>query len=123
MAGSTPPAEVVGRVAVISRDGIGVNERLHRASDVCVFERRGGLVAFLERRRLPTQPGRPFRDYLSLATAIADCSWVVALAINGEARKELTARGFRLHEARGSIETVLRALPADSFSPTTRPPG
>lgn len=106
-----------GRIAVISRDGVGVNERLHRAADVCLFERRGDAVRFVERRALAPPVGRVFRDYLSLAQAAAGCRTIVALGFNGEARRELEARGFRLHEARGAIERVIRSLPADSFGP------
>lgn len=104
------------RIAVISRDGVGVNERLHRASDAFVWEREGGAPRFVERRALSSAPTKLFRDYLSLATVLADCGWVVALGFNGEARRELAARGFRLHEARGTIAEVIRALPADSVT-------
>ncbi len=105
------------RIAVISRDGVGVNERLHRAVDVCLFEVAGDSVRFVERRALPVPTGRVFRDYLSLARAAAGCRTIVALGFNGEARRELEARGFRLLEARGAIDCVIRSLPADSFGP------
>jgi hypothetical protein len=95
------------RIAVISRDGIGVNERLHRARDAFVWEAAGAGDA-----------APPiFRDYLSLAQTLHDCRWLVALGFNGEARRELSARGFLLHEARGPIEVVIRSLPADSVAP------
>jgi len=45
----------------------------------------------------------------------------VSLGFNGEARKELTARGFRLHEARGPIEQVIRGLPLDTLPPSAAP--
>ncbi|MSR46033.1 MAG: hypothetical protein EXS13_03030 [Planctomycetes bacterium] len=104
------------RIAVISRDGIGVNERFHRAADCVVWERHGNEVRFVDRRALPASPGRVFRDYLALANLVADCGWVIALAFSGEAKRELAARGFRLHEARGAIASVILALPADSFT-------
>lgn len=109
------------RIAVVSRDGVGVDERLHRACDLFVFERRGERgeeIAFVERRALPARAGRPFRDFPSLAAAAHDCGWIVALGFNGEARRELAARGFRLSEARGPIDEVIRALPADSVGRT-----
>jgi hypothetical protein len=109
------------RIAVISRDGIGVNERLHRARDCFVWERAGDgddhAPRFVERRVLAPATTRLFRDYLSLAQRLHDCRWLVALGFNGEARRELLARGFRLHEARGPIEVVIRSLPADSVAP------
>jgi hypothetical protein len=104
-------------IAVISRDGIGINERLHRATDVFVFSRAGDTVRFVERRPLPAPVGRVFRDYLSLAQAVAGCRTIVALGFSGEARRELAARGFLLHEARGPIDGVVRSLPAGSFGP------
>ena len=110
------------RVAVISRDGVGVNERLHRARDCFVFDRDGAgdaaAVRFVERRALSSAPARVFRDYLSLEQRLHDCGWLVALGFNGEARRELVARGFRLHEARGAIEGVIRSLPPDSVTPS-----
>jgi len=105
------------RIAVTSRDGVGVNERFHRATDYFVFELRDGRAAFVERRRRPAGDGRLFRDFSTLERLLAGCRWVVSLGFNGEARRELSARGFLLHEARGPIETVLRALPSDSLAP------
>ena len=106
------------RIAVTSRDGISVNERLHRAADFFVFERGGdGGVRFVERRARAATKARVDRDYSSLATLLADCGFVVSLGFNGEARKELAARGFRLHETRGAIEGVIRGLPLDTVSP------
>ncbi len=105
------------RVAVISRDGVSVNERLHRANDAFVWERDGAAVRFVSRRTLSSAPTKLFRDYLSLARVLSDCQWVVALGFNGEAKRELAARGFRLHEARGAIEGVIRTLTPDSVLP------
>ncbi len=105
------------RVAVTSRDGVSVNERLHRAADYLVFERRGDQVAFVERRSRPATAARLFRDFSSLAKLLEDCAWVVSLGLNGEARKELAARGFRLLESRGPIEGVIRGLPLDTVTP------
>jgi hypothetical protein len=104
-------------VAVTSRDGIAVNERLHRASDCFVFEAAEGRVAFLERRTLRAETTRPYRDFSSLAALLRDCAWIVSLGFTGEARRELAARGFRLHEDRGPIEQVIRGLPLDTFLP------
>jgi hypothetical protein len=98
-----------------------VNERLHRAADLFVFEANQGRVTFVERRALPRTKGRVFRDFSALATLVQDCGWVVSLGFNGEARKELTARGFRLHEARGPIEQVIRGLPLDTLPPSAAP--
>ena len=109
------------RIAVASRDGLGVNERLHRAVDLHVFERHTGHVTFVERRALPPAKGRVFRDFSALAEIFRDCGWVVALGFNGEARKELAARGFRLAETRGPIEQVIRGLPLDRLRGSERP--
>ncbi len=102
------------RIAVISRDGVGVNERLHRALDCFVFDREGDRVSFVERRVFASGATRLFRDFLSLESTFQGCVWIVALGFNGEAKRELAARGFRLHEARGPVEGVIRALPVDS---------
>lgn len=116
--------EAAFRVAVISRDGVSVNERLHRAADLFVFERAGERVEFVARRTLPPSKMRVFRDFPSLVTQCGDCRWIVALGFTGEARKELSARGFRLHEARGAIEQVIRTLPGDTLAapPAAAPP-
>jgi hypothetical protein len=106
------------RVAVTSRDGISVNERFHRAADYFVFEREGNAVQFVERRERPVTMARVYRDFSSLAALLHDCAWIVSLGFTGEARKELGARGFRLHEARGAIEQVIRGLPLDTFPPS-----
>jgi hypothetical protein len=107
------------RVAVTTRDGVSVNERLHRALDLHVFERRGDEVAFVERRARPASRAKVDRDYSSLEKLLADCAWVVTLGLNGEARRELAARGFRLLETRGPIDEVIRKLPLES--PSSRP--
>ena len=109
------------RVAVISRDGIVVNERMHRAADLFVYEHHAGGVTFVERRALPPASGRVFRDFSALASVVKDCAWIVSLGFNGEARKELTARGFRLLETRGPIEQVIRGLPLDTLPPPANP--
>jgi hypothetical protein len=104
------------RVAVTSRDGVSVNERFHRAIDYFVFEVSHGRIAFVERRVRPLPELRLFRDFSSLAVLLRDCTWVVALGFNPEARRELVARGFRVHEARAPIEDVIRSLAADSLA-------
>jgi hypothetical protein len=107
----------VVRIAVVSRDGISVNERFHRVADFFVFERgEDGRVEFVDRRVVKAARGRVFRDFPSLESLLSDCKVLVSLGFNGEARKELAARGFRLHEARGPIESVIRALSLDTLA-------
>ena len=103
-------------MALTSRDGVAVNERMHRATDLFVFERSASRVDFVERRALPPAPGWVFRDFSALERVARDCGWIVSLGFNGEARKELAARGFRLHEARGPIVQVIRGLPLDPLA-------
>lgn len=98
-----------------SRDGVSVNERFHRALDYFVFEVSRGRVEFVERRVRPVPEQRLFRDFSSLAALLGDCAWVVSLGFNAEARRELEARGFRVHEARAPIEGVIGEIAADSF--------
>ena len=105
------------RIAVVSRDGVGVNERFHRASDDFVFEWTAAGLRFVDRRLRPPSKGPVFRDYAGLALQLADCRTIVALAFNGEAKRELERLGFRLHEARGPIDAVIRRLAADSVGP------
>jgi hypothetical protein len=57
------PARVPLRVAVTSRDGLAVNERVHRSRDFFVFEATGAGFRFVERRYLPPSGERVNRDF------------------------------------------------------------
>lgn len=104
------------RCAVVSRDGISVNERFHRAHDFFVFDVESGprgRVTFVERRYFPhAEP--MLRDFAGVAELLRDCEHLVALAFLGAARRAFTGLGFAVHEGRGEIQQVLRDIVSPS---------
>ena len=100
-------AETVCRVAVTSRDGVSVNERLHRANQLLVFVWDGSECHFLERRPKP-EGVNALQVAEALAEHFSDCQFIFSVQVMGSTKRVLRGKGFAIIECRGPIHDVIR---------------
>ncbi len=103
------------RMAVTSRDGVSVNERLARSSEALLFQVTSQEVRFEERRPV-SAPGTARPDADAWGSALQDCEVLVTVAVTGAMRRGLEAHGLRVEERRGPIVEVLADVFEDGES-------
>ena len=96
-------------VAVVSMEGVLVNQHLGEADKVLVYGERAGQVLLLEARSTPPKGGGMQR-WRDLAETLSDCSTLLVSGVGGNPRKVLTAAGIEVLEIEGLIDDAVRAV-------------
>jgi len=107
----TRPASPAVRpnIAVATREGLLINDRLGEAESFAVFAFDGKACRLVGNRPAPPA-GRGIARWGDLAVALADCRAVLVAGVGPIPRQTLEASGLRVVEAEGLIEDALEPL-------------
>ena len=96
-------------VAVASREGTLVNEKLGKARNLLIYGKRDGNIVLIERRKTP-EPGNGFKRWEELAELIKDCRAILVSGIGNNPRKVLDREGIDILEVEGLIDEAVEAV-------------
>ena len=96
-------------VAVVSMEGVLVNQHLGEAEKLLVYEAHEGRLQLREARAAPAKGGGMQR-WQALAEVLSDCSTLLVSGVGGNPRKVLAASGIEVLEIEGLIEEAVRAV-------------
>jgi len=107
-------------VAVLSHEGVLVNQRVGEASRVLVFGRRGDGFGLVEERETPPTGGGRAR-WRELGRALGDCQALLTSGAGASPQNALAATGLEVVETEGLIEDALDAVYQKRPLPRPRP--
>jgi nitrogen fixation protein NifB len=96
-------------VAVVSMEGVLVNQHLGEAEKLLVYEAHEGRLQLREARAAPAKGGGMQR-WQALAEVLSDCSTLLVSGVGENPRKVLAASGIEVLEIEGLIEEAVRAV-------------
>jgi len=96
-------------VAVASKEGVLVNEKLGKARSLLIYGKRDGDIVLIERRKTP-EPGNGLKRWEELAELIKDCRAILVSGIGNNPRKVLDGEGIDVLEVEGLINEAVEAV-------------
>jgi nitrogen fixation protein NifB len=99
-------------VAVVSEDGININEHLGRADEVLIYEVNGGIPKFLGKKQIPISFGE--EKWENYREALVGCKAIFVSAAGEFPIKKLFGSGIRVVVTEGIIEDVIRSYFAEN---------
>lgn len=106
------PQEKRPYVAVVSREGLLVNQHLGEAKEVWVFGRGNGGSVLVEKRPVP-QPGGGDNRWQQLAEILKDCRLLLAAGAGANPSKILDKNGIEIVLMEGMLHDGLKAAFGD----------
>lgn len=97
------------RVAVVSMEGVLVNQHLGEAEKLLIYERNGGDISLKEARDAPPRGGGIDR-WNALAETLADCRTLLVSGVGDTPKLALNESGLDVMEIEGLIEDAVRAV-------------
>jgi predicted Fe-Mo cluster-binding NifX family protein len=98
------------RIALSSSTGISVDEHFSKASSFYIYEIKGDVIGFLE-KRIPRHSGGHCAESFDEKTGlIADCKAVFVSRIGTAAAEKLISKGIRVFEAAYPVNTVINEI-------------
>lgn len=107
---ASKPSKERPNVAVVSSNGIEVNQHLGQAGKFLIYgPREDGLACLLEARNAP-KPGQGTNRWQEVATILSDCFILLTASAGETPRKVLAEAGLKLHIAEDNIEGFVDVL-------------
>ncbi len=104
------PSKERPNVAVVSSNGIEVNQHLGQAGKFLIYgPREDGLACLLEARNAP-QPGLGVNRWQEVAAILSDCFILLTASAGETPRRVLAEAGLKLHIAEDNIEGFVDVL-------------
>jgi nitrogen fixation protein NifB len=96
-------------VAVVSMEGVLVNQHLGEAERLLVYRESQGRVELLEARTTPPKGGG-LQRWKAMAESLSDCSTLLVNGVGGNPQQVLTAAGIEVLEIEGLIDEAVNAV-------------
>lgn len=103
------PQEKRFNIAVVTREGLLVNQHLGEATQLWIYAPSDNKFKFLEARKVPASGGGVKR-WLDLAQVLSDCHSILVSSAGQTPQEILKLRGIRVVETEGIIEDILNKI-------------